>query len=163
MLRNNKVIFLAHCLINQNCVVSPYARAKGAYKEIVNLLIDNGIGIELLPCPETLYSGILRLPQTKEKYETPEYRAHCKKLAKGAMEIIKHYLEADIYVIGIIGVGSSPTCDISGKENGIFMEELKKILSSENVHLPYLDISEEFQEDADNSKELKNLKNWIEG
>lgn len=162
MQRSNKVVFLAHCLINQNCVVNPYARARGAYKEIVDLIMEKGIGIELLPCPETLFAGILRLPKNKAEYDTQSYRNHCAKLAHPVIEMIKHYLDAKIEVVGIIGVGSSPTCDISGEENGIFMEELKKHLEKDNIPLRIIDISEDFQEGRDNSFELNNLNKWLD-
>lgn len=50
-----------HSILNQNSVVEPLARARGAYIEIVNLLMDNGIGIIQLVRRKSSYMTLLVL------------------------------------------------------------------------------------------------------
>lgn len=50
MKRNKKLLIVSHCIINQNSVVEPLARAKGAFPVIIKLL-EEEIGIIQLPCP----------------------------------------------------------------------------------------------------------------
>ena len=52
MERSKRIVFVSHCILNQNTVVEPLARSRGAYGDIVRLLVDKGIGIHQMPCPE---------------------------------------------------------------------------------------------------------------
>ena len=62
--RSKKVVLVSHCILNQNSVVNDLARAKGAYREIVETIMDNDIGIHQLPCPETVSYTHLRAHET---------------------------------------------------------------------------------------------------
>jgi hypothetical protein len=43
--RSGKVIFVSHCVLNQNSKVRGLAQFPGAVLPLVSLLLDNGIGI----------------------------------------------------------------------------------------------------------------------
>ncbi len=145
MLRSKGLVILCHCVINQNSVVKPLARAKGSFI-FVKQLIDEGLGIIQLPCPEFRHLGINRKPMEKEEYDTQEYRSLCKDLAITAAEDIEAYLKEGYDIKGIVGIKESPTCSISGKR-GIFMEELYDELGSRNIQLGYVEVPADYSEE----------------
>lgn len=138
MKRGKRLVLTSHCILNQNSVVCPLARAKGPFY-IVNMLVEEGIGIIQLPCPEFKYLGLGRKPMSKEEYDSPEYRKLCQRLFQPFIEDLREYLKNGYEILGIIGVNQSPTCSISGNR-GIFMEEIFKALNEEGVKLNYYEI-----------------------
>ncbi len=159
--RSKKVIFVSHCILNQNTVVYPLARAKGAYRDIVTELMNNGIGIHQLPCPEYRYLGLKREPMTKEQYETEDFRRLNKGIASDAVRIIKEYISSGYNMLGIIGINESPTCSING-EKGIFMEELLCGLSEEDIKLRLIDVPSDYYDGVRGENFIKALRDFIE-
>ncbi len=160
MLRANKVILVSHCILNQNSVVRPLARAKGAFDEIVKLITDKGYGIVQLPCPETLFLGLERLPMSKEEYATPEYIALCDRLATREIDYIKLLQEGKVNIAGMIGIDQSPTCSQFG-EVGHFMMALN--IFPELECIPKLDIPELYGENDEETQLFHlNMKYWLE-
>ncbi|MFD3157043.1 CD3072 family TudS-related putative desulfidase [Haloimpatiens sp. FM7330] len=147
MKRNKKLILISHCILNQNSVVKPLARAKGAFP-IIKSFIDEGVGIIQLPCPEFKFLGPNRKPMSKEEYDTPQYRELCRNLFLPILEDIKKYIENGYELQTIIGINQSPTCSITGKR-GVFMDEIFKILEKENIHIDSLEIPTDYTEDSD--------------
>ncbi len=160
MLRANKVILVSHCILNQNSVVRPLARAKGAFEEIVKMISQRGFGIVQLPCPETLFLGLERLPMSKAEYATPEYIALCERLATREIEYIKLLQEGKVCIAGMIGIDQSPTCSQYG-EVGHFMMALRNFAELECV--PKLDIPELFGEsDEETQNFYLKMEYWLE-
>ena len=58
--RSKKVIFLAHCLLNQNAISDGTAVYPAAFRELVQLLLDREVGIVQMPCPELCCLGLDR-------------------------------------------------------------------------------------------------------
>lgn len=145
MHREKKVIIVSHCILNQNSVVHPLARAKGAYTAIVERILREEIGIIQLPCPELLHLGEDRPPTTKADYDTPKFRQLCKTLLENPMKQIKEYMDHDYKIIGILGINESPTCSVL-KERGILMEEFESALSEANIQLPTLGVPTDYLE-----------------
>lgn len=145
MLRSKSLVILCHCVINQNSVVMPLARAKGSF-QFVKQLIDEGLGIIQLPCPEFKYLGITRRPMEKEEYDTKEYRRLCRDLAIPTVKDIEEYLKEGYSIKGIVGIEESPTCSISGKR-GIFMEELINELEIRNIQLSYVEVPADYSDE----------------
>ncbi len=159
MLRSKKIVLVSHCVINQNSVVMPLGRAKGAFP-IVNTLLDQGIGIIQLPCPEFKFIGPSRKPMSKEDYDTFEYRELCKNLFIPVLEDLKKYIDSGYTLTGIIGINHSPTCSISG-ERGIFMEEIFEMLESEGLNIKYFEIPTDYTEDDDFTILSNKLKSYL--
>ncbi|WP_372481109.1 CD3072 family TudS-related putative desulfidase [Clostridium tagluense] len=134
-------------MLNQNSVVLPLARSKGGFP-IAKFLIDQGIGIIQLPCPEFKFLGPQRKPMNKEQYDSPEYRTLCKNLFMPILEDIKKYLAEDYSLVGILGINESPTCSISGKM-GIFMEEIFTMLNEQAIDIKYFEIPTDYTEATD--------------
>lgn len=150
-MRSKRIILVSHCILNQNSVVEPLARAKGAFK-FTKEIIDSGIGIIQLPCPEFRFLGITRKPMEKQEYDTSEYRRLCQKLFEPIYEDLIHYMKNGYKFCGIIGINQSPSCSITGTR-GIFMEEIIKILQEDGIEPNYLEVPENYN-DEDNAEAI---------
>lgn len=152
MKREKNLIIVSHCVLNQNSVVLPLARAKGPFT-FVDTILKNNIGIYQLPCPEFKFGGLNRASKTKEEYDTPEYRNLCKTLSLEVINDIVEYVNNDYKIMGIIGINHSPTCSISGKR-GIFMEEILKLLDKKEIAIPYIEVPGEYKNDIDSVSKI---------
>jgi len=144
-----KVALLANCLLNQNAKVCQGARYAGAVGPVLEALRSRGYLLQQLPCPELAFAGVRRWWAVYEQYDTPAYRAHCRRLAQAIAPLIEHYLRRGDEVI-LIGLDGSPSSgvrftsskpDWGGRPNrpeddweivprrGIWIEELEAELS----------------------------------
>lgn len=155
MLRKGKIIYIAHCVLNQNAVIRNWERAQGAFNNILKILLNQNISIIQLPCPEFTFLGKNRGPRTKEEYDTLEYRNICRQLAKEIIIQMKEYINNNYQIIGLLGIKESPSCDSLGKK-GVFMEELFALMGNENIYLDSFDIPEEYIEGG-SEKTLKDF------
>lgn len=142
-----KVVFVAHCILNQ------YARAIGVKAIMIPLitpllrfLMDMRCAIIQMPCPEVEYEGLFRIASGKRRYDTPEYRAICRRIATDVTDLIIKYKDADFKII-ILGVDGSPSCGVNFwgrgwmKGKGIFIEELEDLLKNKNVDIPFVGVN----------------------
>lgn len=158
--REKKVVFLCHCILNQNTVVEPLARAKGGYNQIIQEIMDRNIGIHQMDCLEYEFLGPDRKPMDYDEYDALEgYRKECQKHALKVYENAEKYLSSDYKIIGIVGINESPTCSISG-QRGVFMEELFKIFEDRDIKLPFIEVSTSYMEDEKN--DLKSLIDFLD-
>lgn len=160
MERSKKVIFISHCILNQNTVVYPLARAKGAYKEIIEEIMEHGIGIHQLPCPEYRHLGLKRKPMDKLEYDTAEFRILCKDISQDAINMMKEYLNNGYEIVGLLGINESPSCSIRGAK-GILMEELITLATKEQIILNTIDVPGEYFDGKDNEEFIKELREFI--
>ena len=58
--RSKRIIFIAHCMLNQNSISDGTADFPSLNKEILNFLIEKDIGIIQMPCPELCCLGLDR-------------------------------------------------------------------------------------------------------
>ncbi|MDY6065620.1 MAG: hypothetical protein SPI59_04760 [Finegoldia sp.] len=159
-IRGKKVVFLSHCILNQNSVVQLLARAKGAYRAIIEEIIKRDIGIYQMPCPECEFLGLKRKSMTYADYADLEgYRNFCKDLSEKVVQAIKAYLDDGYKVIGIIGINDSPTCSITGRR-GVYMEELFKSLEENGLSLNTFEVDTGYVEGEDN--ELGELVKFLD-
>ncbi len=147
MLRK-KIIYTAHCILNQNAVVRDWERARGAFNNILKVLLEQNISVIQLPCPEFIFLGKNRSPRTKKEYDVPGYRNICNKLAREIVKQMEEYINNNYQIVGLLGIEGSPTCDSLGKK-GIFMEELFALINSRNIYLDSFDIPEGYMEGVD--------------
>lgn len=161
MHRKKKLIIVSHCILNQNSVVHPLARAKGAYTAIVEKILKEEIGIIQLPCPELLHLGEDRPPTTRDDYDTTEFRALCKKLLHTVLIQIKEYQRHGYEILGILGINESPTCSLL-KERGILMDEFQLALDDLNIALPALGVPTDYMEGNDHKNFFTALDNFLQ-
>ncbi|CAH2212490.1 CD3072 family TudS-related putative desulfidase [Tepidibacter aestuarii] len=161
MYRQGKVVFLSHCILNQNSVVKPLARAKGGYNKIVEEIIKRDIGIYQIMCPENKYLGLDRLPKTKEEYDNEDYRDICKGIAYEVVTDIEKYINNSNKVLGIIGISESPTCSYN-KNKGILFEEIFYLLNKKSIYIPVLNVSTNYVEEKENKKLIDELIEFLD-
>jgi hypothetical protein len=124
--RGREVVFVAHCLLDENARYLGGAFHRGAVPELVELLQD-GVGVCQLPCPEQrAWGGVLK-PWMLRAYglrDTPLYdlrgalfrlfvaytRLRYRLLARRAARDIDDCLRGGVRVLGVVGVGGSPSC-----------------------------------------------------
>lgn len=159
MLRNKKIVIISHCILNQNSVVCPLARSQGAFK-FVKGIIDEGVGIIQLPCPELRHLGISRKSMEKSEYDTKEYRTLCKSLVMPYIDEIKLYMDNGYQILGIIGINESPTCSIT-KNRGIMMEEFFKLLDKRQIDLDVMEVPSSYNDEKDFEKVFIDFKKTL--
>ncbi|WP_099191285.1 CD3072 family TudS-related putative desulfidase [Tepidibacter mesophilus] len=161
MYRQGKVVFLSHCILNQNSVVKPLARAKGGYNKIIEEIIKRDIGIYQIMCPENKYLGLHRLPKTKQEYDNKDYRKVCKDIACEVVADIEKYTNNSNKVLGIIGISESPTCSYN-KNKGILFEEIFYLLKEKCISIPILNVPTDYLEEKQNEKFIDKLIDFLD-
>lgn len=106
-----KVALIANCLLNQNAKVCEGARYRGMVSPVVEALRSRGYQLQQLPCPELAFAGVRRWWAVYEQYDTPAYRAHCRRLAQAVAPLIEQYLRRGDEVI-LIGLDGSPSSGV---------------------------------------------------
>ena len=59
-IRSQKVVFIAHCLLNQNSISDGTAVYPAAFKDMIQMFLDADVGIVQMPCPELCCLGLDR-------------------------------------------------------------------------------------------------------
>jgi predicted secreted protein len=111
--RGGKIIFLSHCCLNQNAKVRGIASYSGAITPLINLLLEEGIGIYQMPCPEMTYLGNMRWGQVKDQYNNPMFRRHCKSIAEIIVDQVENYLQCGYKILGFVMMDGSPVCGLN--------------------------------------------------
>lgn len=128
MERNRKIAVLAHCVMNQNAVLTGWERAKGPFSTVIIDLMKRDIAILQLPCPELSFGGVNRMAMTYDDYNHDAFRAHCRTLLEPFFKQLNPLLDDGCEIVELIGIENSPSCDLrAGK--GVFMEEFFKLLA----------------------------------
>lgn len=109
--RAKKVAVVAHCLLNQNAKVNGFAFFPAMIKPIIEVLNSKDYGILQLPCPETTFAGLRRWWYVREQYDTPGYRAHCRRILQSVVDQISEYQKEGFKVV-VIGLDGSPSCGV---------------------------------------------------
>lgn len=176
--RSKKVILVAHCILNQNSKIDRCAHYPGAMREVTQALLDAGIGIIQMPCPELAYLGLDRQVE-KDKETTVESeddrvgvlmnktvpRVLCGKISYELIYQIKQYQLNGFTVVGMLGINGSPTCGVettweNGQEpagSGIFIKIFKEESADQGVKIPIRGIkAQDPQAALETLKELLN-------
>ncbi|GLI34736.1 CD3072 family TudS-related putative desulfidase [Desulforhabdus amnigena] len=166
--RSGKLIFLSHCILNQNACVRGLASQPAVIREMVDLALDANLGMYQMPCPEVTYLGSMRWGQVKKMYGNPMFRRHCRHIAEQICDQIQTYRDNDHQVLGIVLRDGSPTCGLKcsavepddeqvwggmvwhasplqrfGATEGVYTEELKAELQQRGMDdLPLLSLPE---------------------
>ena len=104
-------VYLAHCLLNANAKVDEGARCAGVHVPALALLRERGCTIRQMPCPELAFAGTRRFWAVREQYDTPAYRAHCRRLAAPVAQQIRADLAAGRRVL-VVGIDGSPSMGV---------------------------------------------------
>jgi uncharacterized protein YbbK (DUF523 family) len=128
--RSGRVVFVSHCLLNENTRYLGGAFRAGAVPELVEGLVGAGVGISQMPCPEQRAWGgvlkrlllraygvegrplyLLRRPLLRLWVAYTEFVYA--RLARQVVREMEDYRRSGFEVVGVIGVGSSPSCGVS--------------------------------------------------
>lgn len=120
MFRQNKLAIISHCILNQNSVVHGLARSGGSFVRLVSVLANTGLGIYQLPCPELIFAGMRRKPQTYEQYDIPEFAAVCQEVADRVLKDLDTFRDTGCEVHLLLGIRRSPTCSLTDRNGHLF-------------------------------------------
>lgn len=155
--RSRQVVFVAHCVLNQNAKIDRCARYPGAMRELVEYLVESGLGIVQMPCPELHCLGLdrqadARVEATVESEDTRvalrmrdgATTSVCNRLAEDVAYQVREYRRNGFAVAGIIGINGSPTCgaETNWYENreapgpGVFIRALEERLLRDGMLVP---------------------------
>jgi predicted secreted protein len=158
--RGKKVIFLSHCLLNENTRYLGGAFRKAGIDELIDELQKQGIGIVQMKCPEQkTWGGVLKREMLMgygisgtlmNAFRKPymlfflwKSRRSFRKIAKDVVAEIKDYIDSGFDVVGIVGIKGSPSCGVSAaldlKKSAEFaayleIEKLNKEYFNENCY-----------------------------
>ncbi len=128
--RSKRVIFVSHCILNENARYLGGAFRRGCVEEIVDELKAKGYGIVQIKCPEQkawggplkpyLWMGVAvensvlyKLRKLAVAIFLRHTRRVYRKLAKEVVKEIASYEKHGFEVVGVIGIGGSPTCGVN--------------------------------------------------
>ena len=127
--RSGRVVFVSHCLLNENVRYLGGATRPGAVDELVAAVAGAGVGFCQMPCPEQrAWGGVLkrellqtygvdrrglrpvrrRLLPLLVAYTRWRYR----RLARQVATEVADYVRSGYDVVGIVGVDGSPSCGV---------------------------------------------------
>ena len=159
--RSKKVIFIAHCLLNQNSISDGTAVYPAAFKEMIGMILDGDIGIVQMPCPELCCLGLDRgniygadspivQENTRIRYEMmqPDTLKKLHDLVDSVVYQIMEYKKYGFDIIGIVGANRSPNCGIDSTSDhneeiagmGLFMGGIYARLKEEKIYIPMMGI-----------------------
>ena len=157
--RSKKVIFLAHCLLNQNAISDGTAVCPAAFGELIQLLLDREVGVVQMPCPELCCLGLDRgdvhgadRPVVEENtrirraMEEDGPRQKREALADLVAEQVQEYHKHGFQVLGIVGANRSPNCGVETTSDfdrevegrGAFMEAIAQRREVAGISFPML-------------------------
>ncbi len=129
--RSKRVVFLSHCLLNENTRYMGGAFCGGINHEIIELFKQNDVGIVQTACPERIswggiykknvfqFFGVAYQRQFLFKLLNPfvniSFRVLNRKMkgvAKYTANEIQDYIKNGMEVVAFIGVGGSPSCGV---------------------------------------------------
>lgn len=110
--RGGRLMFVSHCMLNQNACVRGLASQPAVIRELVDLLLKYDVAFYQMPCPEVTYVGSMRWGMVKKMYGTPMFRRHCRHIAEQMCDQVQTYRDNGHQVIGFVMRDGSPTCGL---------------------------------------------------
>ena len=127
--RSGRVVFLSHCLLNENVRYPGGAFDACCVRDVVAACMRAGIGMVQLPCPEQeawggvtkpwmfcghALAGPLRRAEPAAVALLLRRTRHVfRRLAKSVAATIEDYLASAYSVVGVVGVDGSPSCGVT--------------------------------------------------
>ena len=157
--RSKRVLFVAHCLLNQNAISDGTADYPACHADIVRMLLDAQVGIVQMNCPELCCLGLDRgnvhgaeRPVVEENtrirraMEEDGPRQKREALADLVAEQVQEYHKYGFQVLGIVGANRSPNCGVETTSDfdrevegrGAFMEAIAQRLEAAGISVPML-------------------------
>lgn len=169
-MRSKKVILVAHCLLNQNARIDKCAYFPGAMGEAAQVLLDSGVGILQMPCPELLHLGLDRERHggmekgIRETLAEEEGRDACREMARNLVYQIEEYRRHGFEIVGAVGNDGSPACGVdltyywgkgNGEGTGSFIQAVREEFEKNDIALEFIAVQDHRWEE--NVARLKRL------
>ena len=170
--RSKKVLLAVHCLLNQNARLDRCAYFPGAMGEAAQVLIESGVGILQMPCPELWHLGLDRGRHRameigiREALSEEEGREACRDLVRPLIYQIKEYQRHGFSIVGVVGNNGSPACGVDhthyhekgyGPGAGMFIEVLREELASNSIDARFIAVQDQkWEENVERLRELLN-------
>lgn len=159
--RSGRIVVVSHCILNVHSLEDNLAIYPGMEEEVIKALLEKGVGIYQIPCPEMEISGIFRKALPKDSYDHPKIRDAYRDLAQKISASLQWYVKKGYEIAGVLGAEGSPTCgiglvgkwkkNIKGKKEfprdiefiqgrGVFMEEFKPALDKIHTYPEWIGI-----------------------
>jgi predicted secreted protein len=127
--RARRVVYLSHCLLNQNVRYLGGAGRAGGVTEVADSYLNQGVGICQLPCPEQrAWGGVLKPRMLVAYGSAGTWRAPVARLllrpftwytrrvyarlARAVARDVVDYRRCGIEVVSLVGIGGSPSCGV---------------------------------------------------
>ena len=127
--RSRRVVFLSHCVLNENVRYLGGACSPGCVEAIVDGLRHEGIGMCQMRCPEqqawggvlkrrllTVYGSRGTLAYRWRRLLVPLFLAYTawryRRLAREVVHEVEDYLRSGFEVAAIVGIDGSPSCGV---------------------------------------------------
>jgi len=152
--RSKRVVLCIHCILNHNARIDECAYYPGAMTEIVQVLMDAGVGIVQMPCPELQCLGLDRSGRLRDGKDLGiresllgEAKEACRALVRGVMRDVTEYRRHGFAVLGVIGNDGSPACGVDfthyvdrgfAPGSGAFVITLREELGTLGLELPFV-------------------------
>ncbi|MBW1817467.1 MAG: DUF523 domain-containing protein [Deltaproteobacteria bacterium] len=162
--RSKTVVFLAHCILNQNARIDTCATNPAFIPGIIEFFTDRQVGIVQCPCPELEILGLGRQGQdcgiwdgsyrhedgeVYDQLTTPESRTRLRQMAQSIVYQIEEYRKHGFQVLGMLGIETSPSCGFgwtyyqgAKKGNGAFIEVLLAAFQEAGLDIPIVGIND---------------------
>jgi uncharacterized protein YbbK (DUF523 family) len=128
--RGGRVVFVSHCLLNENVRYPGGACRPGSIREWLDRWESEGVGICQMPCPEQrAWGGVAK------RYIAPAFaaqgsalwparrwvtgifvlytRIRYRLMARRVAAEVRDYLRSGYQVVGLVGVAGSPSCGVT--------------------------------------------------
>lgn len=167
------ILAVSHCILNNAAkVAQDEALLEEEYRErdeLISLVIDKGVQMLQLPCPEFMMYGSKRWGHVKDQFDNPFFRQECRRMLQPVILQLEEYANDNerFTLLGVVTVEGSPSCggnltcraDWGGepdqdtandladsvrmaKEPGVFMEELRTMIKESGLNVPFMDLRE---------------------
>lgn len=151
--RSGRLVFLIECMLNQNARDMGAATCPAANRQVLDILLQNDIGMAQIPCPEMACLGFARSRPSgmsiRSALDRPATQHRCRLLARQTAERIEDYRSHGVEVLAILGGNeASPGCAVHSNgamglpgalrpESGIFMLALATELTQRDIAVPF--------------------------
>ena len=159
--RSRRVIFLAHCLLNQNAISDGTAEVPAAHREILRTILDAQVGVAQMPCPELCCLGldrgdpeggerpvVVENTRIRRAMGQPEAVTRLRELSDQVVWQIQEYQKYGFTVLGIVGVDRSPCCGVNTTSDqdrelpgrGVFIDAIRVAIEAEGLTVPVIGV-----------------------
>ncbi|MFO7671967.1 MAG: hypothetical protein R6W31_20080 [Bacteroidales bacterium] len=153
--RSGRVIFLSHCMLNQNARIVHEGDFPAMFEPLIEYLKKKQVGLIQMPCIELYCLGLGRF-DVRVGMESPAGRQRLERLIDDQIFTMLEYLFQGFEIVGILGKQGSPACGVTRTwldnlqqdGQGVWIRELKKRLIKEKLDIPVHGVADHKQEDS---------------